>query len=412
MDKKEALLKLKNCSVFHDFTIYHRGIKYQVNSLLISTISPVVSKLIFSEEPCYFIELPPLEGPIDEFISLIYGADIRLDQNNARFFNYLAKELEIVQLIDSTEELIEKTNTLDNIVRFAEQLLSCNLDATNEIDLIAGNFMEIIENPYMKLCSAKLIEKVLKTPSFKYDNIEVIKFLVSLISSNPVKYKSLEPIAFSYSSNQVSTFSVLNSTCNLKSNQNEIVYSLSKADTGYSPQAKFLLPSAKESKGLFNYAKETLQVKNLVKNNQIFEISASSELVNDKVKYGIENLIDGDKETFFSSQGSSDEYITLRVKKGTFQPTHYSFTSTKDANKGFCPESWVVEGSADGTVWLEIDSVEHDRSLVHPLKPVLYKIKTIAPVLKFIRIRQIDTCSQRNKRFILSGLEVYGILNI
>ena len=406
MDKKAALLKLRYLSVFHDFAFTHRGIKYPVNTLLITAISPVISKLVFCDDPKYSMELPPLEGPIDEFIDLIYGGSVRIDQTNCRFFNYLAKILQITNLADRTEEIIQQTNTLDNVVRFAEQLLSCDLDATQEVNLIASNFLNIIENPYMKLCSVRLVEEILKSPIFSYSGVPVIKFLTSQYKSDPTKYAKLIPLVFSYANDKTTMYSVLSTPFNLNANHNEVTTLLKTTSTSIPDSTKIFIPQSDYD---FNGFLKASQDKSGTSNNIVVDLSSSSEQTAEKTTNEVNAVLDESPDTYFSSQGSANNYIQIRIMYGKLQLTHYEMMSWKNANNGTCPESWVVEGSLDDETWFEIDRVEHDRSLLAPNSCNLFKVKTQPPAFNYIRITQLDTCHPKNKRFILSRLELFGI---
>ena len=160
---KSSIFSIRNLPSFHDFYILHRSIKYPVNSLLISSISPVVSRVLVSNQRKNYFELPDLEGPISDFIDFIYGLDIRIDSSNCRFLNFVAKRMEIFVLENATADIIRETNTIENVSTFAEQLLSCGIEPEYEIQLLVSNFGSIIMNKFFSMCYPLLIDKVYKT---------------------------------------------------------------------------------------------------------------------------------------------------------------------------------------------------------------------------------------------------------
>ena len=202
-------------------------------------------------------------------------------------------------------------------------------------------------------------------------------------------------------------YGVMSSVINLNVNHNELIYRLNTTDQSLAKETHILVPLGDcKFNGFFKYVANTL--KDTSANNQIFELTSSPEHTVDKIVHSVSNLLNDTEDSLFISQGQNDEYIQLKLLKGTLQLTHYSMMSSTDANKGTCPESWIVEGSTDSETWMEIDNVQHDRSLQAQSAIQLFKVNSICPPFKYIRIKQIDTCHPKNKRFVLARLELFG----
>lgn len=394
-NRRLALNKLKNCSTFHDFIFVHRGVEYPVNYLLIAAVSPAINSSMIR------YELPPIEGPIQDFISLLYGQSVLITPLNCRFFNYLAKNLKIQALADQTYQLIQKTNTLDNVINFAEHLLACDLDASEEIDLIAYNFPKIIENPFLHLISPKLLTEILRSPSFTMSSISLIKFINYMIENEPDKYMQNAQYFIKSGLDTISTFTTLQSSFDLNTSKYLLIPLLQRMQFHQEKSKVYLPKPGKEFDGFFNAVAKQYQ-----SSIALFSITASSE---NSESTTVTNLLHPeDKNSYFDTKGSTDEWIQVKIGSGTFELSHYVFMSWRDANKGSCPSSWVVLGSVDGNSWVEIDRVENDRSLLAPSAVSLFKVKSICPPLTYFKFVQLDTCSARNKRFVLAGLEIYG----
>ena len=261
----------------------------------------------------------------------------------------------------------------------------------------------------MKLCSVNLIEAILKSPVFNYSGVPVITFLTNQFKSDPSKYAKLIPLVFSHAVDMTTMYSILNTPFNLNVNHNELITLLQSTSSTLPDTTKYLLPqSDSDFNGFFKYAFDNLK-QGPTSKNIIFEMTSSSEHSTDKVTNDLTKLFDETLDTYFSSQGTGDDYIKIKMCRGKLQLTHYLMMSWKNANNGTCPESWVIEGSMDDETWLEIDRVEHDRSLLAPNAVNLFKAKTQSPAFKYIRITQLDTCHPKNKRFILSRLELFGL---
>lgn len=400
LEKMQALNNLRNCSTFHDFIFIHRGIRYPVNSLLVSTVSKVISQKSVSE-----FEIPPIDGPMEDFISLIYGQSVLITPINCRFFNCIARLLDIHDLVEKTNEIILKTNTLDNVINFAEQLLDCGLDASEEIDLIASNFTKIIENSFLKNCSPRLLTNIIQSPSFTGSGIHLVQFLGSMIQSDPLKYLQVSQYLISNGLDPIQAFTTLQPSFDLNKCKGLLTTLIPRMKATKEKTKYFIPKPGREFEGFFNYASQQIQTE-YHGANIFFSITASSEK---SETTAVTNLLHPeDKTTYFDPKGFSEEWIQIKLSSGQFEMTHYSFMSWKDANKGTCPESWILQGSANGSTWIELDRVEHDRSLLAPSAVSLFKVKSICPPLVYFKFIQLNTCSTRNKRFILSGLEIFG----
>lgn len=401
--RKELLFSLRNCPLFRDFCLIHRGKKYYVNSLLITSISPKISKLYF-ENSQRMVEVPPINIDFDQFIDLIYGGDIKIDINNCRFFKFVAEFLEIKQLYDSAASIVSKSNTIDNVIKFADEMISHDIKSCEEIDLLAKNFEEIVNNDLMNMLSAPLLIEIISSPYFDVHDYKLITFIVKLIQNDPIKYKELDSYIHSAVNDDCSTFIVLNHPYyNLNRKPKSIIGLVKEKYTYYDTDYTLIYPfPGGEINGL---VKRFVKDYGSLPNRRIYV--SSTEPIDEN--YSVLNLFDGSDNTMFHSKDQPDSFIEIRLLHCKFYLTHYALKAgNSDICDNKCPVSWTIEGSNNGLDWVILDEVEYDISVYKLNELRVFKVRSICTSFEYLRFVQKESINRSDNGIFLSLFDLYG----
>jgi hypothetical protein len=119
----------------------------------------------------------------------------------------------------------------------------------------------------------------------------------------------------------------------------------------------------------------------------------------------IRNLADLNTACNFWTRNESNQWICWNFKGLRIIPSHYTIMS----EHGYVDlRSWVLEGSKDGSSWMELDKRENDASLKGG-KIATFKIGRQEEVV-MIRIRQTDTNHRGDHHLSLGAVEFFGSL--
>jgi hypothetical protein len=85
--------------------------------------------------------------------------------------------------------------------------------------------------------------------------------------------------------------------------------------------------------------------------------------------------------------------------------THYSMPSAWD----HCPKSWILEGSFNGTSWMQLDQRMNTNDLKGRNRIASFPVSTVVES-RFIRLRMIEPNHSGDWYFWLSAVEFFGTL--
>ena len=407
--------QLKNIPSFHNFYLYHRGTKYGFNSVVLAPISEKVRKAFFSGT--YMIEIPPIEGNFQDFVDVIYGEEIIVDQTNCRFLHFISQFLGIEHLEKITKQICKETSTLNNLLTWADCLLQANQDATKEIDFIASHLNNVYTNPFFKFVSCDLVYSIISSSKQNMLNVNKISFIDSLIDSNPEKFQRLSTLLFTEIQSETDVILALQSRkLNLNLNRETIKLLLNTTKPNPPQQTIILAPKLNNLCGAIKY------VDSLVPPDQRLEskVTAELEISNDQIQmsassvfntqFSLKNLLDPVNSTSYCSRTAENEYIMIHFKKAKLQINSYVIRSDINATKGICPKTWILEGSNDCVTWLTIDEAKNDKSLMGKSVLSVFPVKTKLMPLSYFKFTQLATNHNKNKKLFLSYIDLFGTL--
>lgn len=163
-----------------------------MNPLIFSIVSPKIARVLRDDPTCKSFEMPPIGGPIDDFIGLVYGRPMDVTATNCRFVYRMADVLEITKIKEACEPIVRKTSTSRNLLRFAEELISVGADCSDEIDQIAANIRELQSSVRINKWDVRILEKVLGSSYLSIPVKEFVKdVILPLVDEDKEKYSCL-----------------------------------------------------------------------------------------------------------------------------------------------------------------------------------------------------------------------------
>jgi hypothetical protein len=123
------------------------------------------------------------------------------------------------------------------------------------------------------------------------------------------------------------------------------------------------------------------------------------------------NAVDLESDSFFYSRDQEGQWICYDFGKMRVMPTHYSLKSNThgDGSDWRCLCSWVIEGSADGNTWFELDR-KSDNTELHAKSSVGTWQMMTSKLSRFVRLRQTAANKGGGHYMIVPAFELFGEL--
>jgi E3 ubiquitin-protein ligase HECTD1 len=117
------------------------------------------------------------------------------------------------------------------------------------------------------------------------------------------------------------------------------------------------------------------------------------------------------EESFIQTPNVANSWIQIDFRNYRLIPTHYSVRNRIDHDSCHL-RNWVVEGSEDGTRWIELDRHENDCVLrgVGGVHTFSISHSSQFPMIRMIRLRQTGVDSSGYDHLILKSIEFFGQL--
>jgi hypothetical protein len=101
-------------------------------------------------------------------------------------------------------------------------------------------------------------------------------------------------------------------------------------------------------------------------------------------------------------------WICIDLKENRVYVHHYSLRSRNDCD-GYLPLNWIVEGSIEGTEWVELDRQNNCRDLVGLNRSVTFS-GSGKEFFRLIRLRQTGKNNRGDDFLTVSAIELFGVL--
>jgi hypothetical protein len=133
----------------------------------------------------------------------------------------------------------------------------------------------------------------------------------------------------------------------------------------------------------------------------------ANRVYSDNPNYATKNAADLGTDSYFNSANEPNQSISFDFRNLTIIPTHYSLRTHSSGPNDSHLKSWVLEGSTDGNLWIEIDRRENNSDLNSSCALKTFSIARSDPV-RVIRLRQIGPNHCNNNQLVCSSFEVFG----
>jgi chaperonin cofactor prefoldin len=132
-------------------------------------------------------------------------------------------------------------------------------------------------------------------------------------------------------------------------------------------------------------------------------VTITSMSVRDGISYAVQNIANLTSNESFASKEAPGQWICWDFREMRVRPTHYAiWTQFLD--------SWVVEGSLDGTSWTEIDRRTGSRDFEGGYQSANSFVVSKSDEFRFIRLTQTGSNSSGRHRLLLVSVEFFGTL--
>jgi hypothetical protein len=123
-------------------------------------------------------------------------------------------------------------------------------------------------------------------------------------------------------------------------------------------------------------------------------------------------LIDGRCAERWYSDNSEGPWLLFEFPHHKVSLTSYQFTCDSTLPDAGQPQSWVIQGSPDGSTWIIIDERRRDQRLNHEGKVSANFVCHRTPALKFVKITQTERNTFRRESYhlVLYAIEFYGTI--
>jgi hypothetical protein len=128
---------------------------------------------------------------------------------------------------------------------------------------------------------------------------------------------------------------------------------------------------------------------------------------NDSPSYAAKNVVDLGTDSYFRSAYEANQSICFDFKKMTITPTHYSIRTNSNDRNGYHLKSWVLEGSKEGNLWIEIDRQNDHSDLNSQFAVATFSVGRSESV-RLLRLRQTGRDHSGNNQLYFTAFEIFG----
>jgi hypothetical protein len=124
--------------------------------------------------------------------------------------------------------------------------------------------------------------------------------------------------------------------------------------------------------------------------------------------YPAHSVVDFNNSSVALTNGERNEWICSDFKRKQVNLHHYLLRSWNDSDCYYLT-NWVIEGSVDGTAWMELDQRNNCRDLVGLNLSQSFAVSGTG-FFRLIRLRQTGKDSSRYDYLTLGAFELFGIV--
>ena len=429
----EHIQSIKFDKFEEDFSFIVNEEIYKTNSFVAIILSPNVSKLFEENKNVSYYEIKTkYEGDFNKIIKYGEMKFVDIQEEEKKYFEDVLKQLgnnvEFIRFSKDFQEPISYQNVINRLEIKKE--LDVNLD--EEITFISSNFHDFITTSPDSIFTfdIDIIEQIISNDKLKLYNEEELFNIILELYSKSKEYSLL----FSYV-----IFLNLTSESIRKFNQNFDINDMNisiwenichrlEQDISSKSKETYLKSNQEFLKNRYDIndeiSKNPLTTDDQQNNNKRYEkiIQHLSEQCHGNVHLknivtitcssksdgDVQNIVDQNDNTSFSSDGVSNSWIQLDFKERKVLLDGYTLKTW--GQDGGHLRNWVLEVSNDGLTYTEIDRHKKCPILNGPLNTATFKVSCSTPQ-RFVRLKQIGSNTNGYSYLNLNQIEFSGSLN-
>jgi hypothetical protein len=134
-------------------------------------------------------------------------------------------------------------------------------------------------------------------------------------------------------------------------------------------------------------------------------VTGSSQILQDS-KFAPRNAAALGDDSVYDSGGRVNQWLCYDFDGMLIRPTHYTIRSAGYYNL----KTWVVEGSTNGSSWVDLDRRYENHDFESDEKIVRTFAVAKSEEVRMVQLRQLYKNHARNFRLVLCGFEIFGTL--
>jgi hypothetical protein len=334
-----------------------------------------------------------------------------------RFFLSIYKELSNSELYEFIINDISGAISVANVVRRLKLLGQTEGNRDSELDFIAAHFCELSSSDLSKLDFDELAE-ILQRPALKIESedwlfdfirrrIALSSCHFELLSQVRLEYLSLnsfyeyfELVSNSFEHFTLSHWNSLRSRLILPVEPKCPNNRLRDRSLSFQPLTPLL--------GIIAYL--TAKFSGNIHDCGVANITADRPYSGDPgYAHAPKNAADLGSGSYFHSANEPNQSVTFDFKALRVRPTHCSIRTYNSSPNAAHLKSWVLDGSDDGTTWMEVDRRENNSDLNNKFAVKTFTVERVE-TFRMVRLRQIAPNHANNNYLLITAFEIFGAL--
>ncbi|KAK8893885.1 Kelch-like protein 20 [Tritrichomonas musculus] len=395
--------------------------KYEVHGIIMSSISKKIYKILSDDPKKKLIELdyPDRIDILSQVIDFCYGFNFTINSSNFEVTYLISADLEIPYLQNPSQEILEKSFTIQNVVTSLHFIHDAKGDIRPHITFIQQNFDEMMYQDAVKALPFEILDTILSSDELKVKDENSLAYWVSDVikERGDSCVKLVDRLCLAYISDQaqlelcdrkeIDAHSFITSVRRAKQSQDppsrrylvkeQDIEKLIQTDN----ELKIQNPKDKSVEGIINY----------ILSNQkkgIPEIRLTVSSTHDRY-FLPKNLLElkNEHSVWYSEEWPKEQWIMYDFSPRMLNISAYTLR-TSGGNKGSGHlKSWKIIGSNDQKKWILIDERKGVIDLNSNYAAVTFEC-TSPSFFRFIKIEQTDKNHHDDYSFILSCCEFFG----
>jgi hypothetical protein len=401
----------------NDFEFIVGDATYRCPSLIADFISPKIAALHSIDDTImsFLIETNDSGGYFGSIVELGRGKSIVLTESNWKIVGSISKELGNMEIYEQILRVIEGELSIDNVVKRMNSLSDICANYENEVRFVSSHLYEISSSDVDKLkfdvfrevvsCNDLKIESedwlyetISRRISWDFRYFEMFELIRFEFLSVAKMHDYFEIVSNSFEHFTVSQWQSLYSRLIHTIDEQRVNDRVVVRGTLFEPSSPLC--------GILHHL--TSRFGGNVHDRNVVNITAN-QVCNSHPNYAAKNVADFESNSCFFSMDKPNQSICFDFKTLRIKPTHYTIRTVNVGQGGNHLKNWVIEGSTDGTSWVEIDRHENNTDLNSTLAVKTFTISKVS-TFQMIRLRQIGVNHASVNCLCFTAFEIFGLL--